>query len=193
MVPFSEFDGRTDTFAELASRRQVLRRLAALGLVAAGAGVLASPEADAARKPRLRSLKLFYDPVREDNFSTATQEGVKDAEAAGYTLVRTEGRISKNKERGLVPLKLFWHAGRGDNFVTATKEGEADAEAAGYTFIRVEGFVATKKAKGLVPLKQFWSDARQDNFATATAEGEAAALAAGYREVRIEGFVHAAR
>jgi hypothetical protein len=191
MVSFSDLERGTDTFAELASRRQVLRRLAALGLVAAGAGATTSLDA-AAKKPRLRTLKLFYDPVREDNFSTATAEGTKDAEGAGYVLVRNEGRIHKNEGKGLTPLKLFWHPGRGDNFVTATAAGEQDAKDAGYVFVRVEGFVAKKKAKGLVPLKTFWSDARQDNFATATEEGEEAALAAGYRLVRTEGFVHPA-
>jgi hypothetical protein len=134
-------------------------------------------------------LKLFWDSVRADNFSTATSAGEADALAAGYRFVRTEASVLKSMYPGSVPLKVFWSWGRGDNFTTGTAQGEADALAAGYTFVRTEGYVFSSQQPGTVPLKSFWSWTRGDNFTTATAQGEADALAAGYTFLRIEGYV----
>jgi hypothetical protein len=38
-------------------------------------------------------LKLFWNPAREDNFTTASSEGERDARDAGYVFVRDEGYI----------------------------------------------------------------------------------------------------
>jgi hypothetical protein len=136
-------------------------------------------------------LKLYWEPGREDNFSTATAQGEADALAAGYYFVRTEAYLFPSSQPGTVPLNQYWSAARGDNFVTATPQGEADALAAGYSFVRVEGYVYPSPQPNTVPLKLFWSGGRGDNFTTATAQGEADALAAGYYFARIEGYVSA--
>jgi hypothetical protein len=41
-------------------------------------------------------LKLYWNPQREDNFSTATAQGQSDAESAGYAVVRAENYISQS-------------------------------------------------------------------------------------------------
>jgi hypothetical protein len=38
-------------------------------------------------------LWLYYSDDRRDNFTTATDQGRRDAEAAGYRFVRFEGYI----------------------------------------------------------------------------------------------------
>jgi hypothetical protein len=38
-------------------------------------------------------LRLYYSDERRDNFTTATDQGRRDAEAAGYRFVRFEGYI----------------------------------------------------------------------------------------------------
>jgi hypothetical protein len=38
-------------------------------------------------------LRLYYSDDRRDNFTTATDQGRRDAEAAGYKFVRVEGYI----------------------------------------------------------------------------------------------------
>ena len=134
-------------------------------------------------------LKLYYDPNREDNFSTATIQGEQDALGAGYYPVRVEGYLFPSSEPNVVPLKLYWNSARGDNFTTATGQGEQEALDAGYNFVRVEGYVSPTLKPGLVPLKLYWSQARQDNFTTATAQGEADAQNAGYTPVRTEGYI----
>jgi hypothetical protein len=42
-------------------------------------------------------LKLYYNEERRDNFTTATQDGIRDAEASGYTFVRDEGYITPRR------------------------------------------------------------------------------------------------
>jgi hypothetical protein len=39
-------------------------------------------------------LKLYYSEQRGDNFTTASDQGRRDAEAAGYKYVRDEGYIT---------------------------------------------------------------------------------------------------
>lgn len=139
------------------------------------------------------ALNLFWSVTREDNFTSGTAEGERDALAANYRLIRTEGYIFPTEQPDTVPLKLFWHTTRSDNFTTATAEGEQAALAVGYRFIRTEGYVYPTQQSGTVPLKLFWHPTRSDNFTTATAEGERSALAVGYRFVRIEGYVFPAQ
>jgi hypothetical protein len=90
-------------------------------------------------------LYLFYNPTRKDNFTTATAEGIRAAEAAGYRNAGVEGYVLKSvypKYKHLYkPLWLYYHATRKDNFVTATKQGMDTAEAGGYRKVRIEGYV----------------------------------------------------
>jgi hypothetical protein len=134
-------------------------------------------------------LKLFWNPAREDNFTTASSEGERDARDAGYVFVRDEGYIFAAQQPNTTPLKLFWNAAREDNFTTASAQGEQDALAAGYIFVRIEGYIFADRQPGTLPLKLFWSPARGDNFATGTVQGEQDALAAGYSFARIEGYI----
>lgn len=134
-------------------------------------------------------LKLFWNSVRGDNFSTATAQGEADARAAGYSYVRLEGRVEQSQLPGTVPLKLFWNWVRGDNMLTATPEGERDAVAAGYQFVRIEGYVYRMPAANTAALDQYWAEARGDNFVTASQQGRIDALQAGYAFVRTEGYI----
>ena len=89
-------------------------------------------------------MRLYYSDDRRDNFTTGTEEGRRDAEAAGYRFVRIEGFVFREQEpdRDFVPLRLYYSDDRRDNFTTGTEEGRRDAEAAGYRFVRIEGFVS---------------------------------------------------
>jgi hypothetical protein len=135
------------------------------------------------------ALKLYYDPVRGDNFTESTADGQRDAQAAQYLFIRLEGYAFPSSQPGTVPLRLYWNSFRGDNLTTATPEGEKSALEAGYNYIRDEGYVLADQQPGTVPLKLFWSPERADNFATATAQGEQDALTAGYQFIRVEGYV----
>jgi hypothetical protein len=135
------------------------------------------------------ALKLYYDPVRGDNFTESTADGERDAQAAHYLFIRIEGYSFPSSQPNTVPLRLYWSPFRGDNFTTATAEGEKSALEAGYTYIRDEGYVLPNQQPGTVPLKLYWSPERADNFTTATAQGEQDALNAGYQFIRTEGYV----
>jgi len=134
------------------------------------------------------SLDLYWDPVRQDNFSTATLEGQRDAADAGYRWIRREAFLYPSAEPGVVPLKLYWSDARGDNMTCATPEGEQSAIDAGYRYIRTEGYVQPDAAPDRIPLKQYWNPSRGDNILVGTAQGEADAIAAGYGLVRVEGY-----
>jgi pimeloyl-ACP methyl ester carboxylesterase len=86
-------------------------------------------------------LDLYWGASRGDNFTTGTEQGRRDAEAAGYVAVRTEGFLLSTRQLGTVPLDLYWSEARGDNFITATDVGRRDAAAGGYRFARTEGFI----------------------------------------------------
>ncbi len=92
-------------------------------------------------------LKLYYNEDRRDNFTTATQDGIRDAEAAGYTFVRDEGYVYRMQEpdQGFVPLKLYYSEERRDNFTAATDQGSREAEASGYKFVRNEGYMTPRR------------------------------------------------
>jgi hypothetical protein len=87
-------------------------------------------------------FSLYYSEERRDNFTTATEQGRRDAEAAGYRFVRDEGLIYNEQVPAGVPLRLYYSEERRDNFTTATEQGRRDAEAAGYRFVRIEGYVS---------------------------------------------------
>ena len=137
-------------------------------------------------------LKLFWNGTRQDNFTTATADGERDALGSGYAFSRIEALVYSSPRPGTVPLKLFYSRERGDNFTTATAIGESHARAANYVFVRNEGYIYPTQRPGTVPLKLFWSDERRDNFTTATAIGESHAVAAKYHPGRIEGYVYPA-
>lgn len=86
-------------------------------------------------------LYLFWNPDRQDYFSTATRQGVDSAVSAGYQYLGVQGYVRGRYEAHTVPLRQYWSADRQDNFLTATPEGVRDALAAGYTFVRIEGYV----------------------------------------------------
>lgn len=136
-------------------------------------------------------IKLYWDPVREDNFTPGSVAGEADALAARYSFMRIEGYALDTPLKGTVPLKLYWNEQRGDNFTTATEEGQQSALDAGYVYIRDEGYVFPDQKSGTVPLKLYWSGEREDNFTTATAEGQQSALDTGYKYIRDEGYVYA--
>ncbi len=93
-------------------------------------------------------LYLYYDPTRKDNFTTASPEGIRAAEAAGYRKVRVEGYVLKTVrpeyQHLYRPLWLYYHDTRKDNFTIATPEGRSTAEAGGYRKVRMEGYVKIK-------------------------------------------------
>src|SRR5919204_5372706 len=92
-------------------------------------------------------LKLYYSEDRRDNFTTASQQGIRDAEAAGYRFVRDEGYVYRMQEpdQGFAPLRLYYSDERRDNFTTATEQGRRDAEAAGYKYVRDEGYMTPRR------------------------------------------------
>ena len=65
--------------------------------------------------------------------------GERDALAAGYVYLRTEGYVFPSAVSGMVPLKSWWSSARGDNFTTTNRD--ASAVGAGYGFVRHEGYV----------------------------------------------------
>lgn len=140
-----------------------------------------------------KPLDLFWNASLEDNFSTATDLGRRDARAAEHRFARTEGFILSSVRPASAPITTFWSEARGDYFLTATDDGRSDAEAAGYQLVRSEGAVFTGQEPGTVPLDLYWSEARGDYFTTATFTGRQAAGCAGYRFVRTEGFVYPSR
>ena len=136
-------------------------------------------------------LDLYWSANRQDHFTTATEEGRRDALVAGYVHVRTEGYVFEAPATGLVPLKLFYSSERGDNFTTAAPDGFRDAEAARYREVaRSEGYLSRNRGTGMVPIEQFWKDTpRHDNLLTASSGTMEAARNAGYSLVRREGFI----
>jgi hypothetical protein len=88
-------------------------------------------------------LKLYYNDQLHDNFTTATADGIRDAEAAGYQFIRVEGWIFtiQIQDRDLIPLKLYYNDQLHDNFTTATADGIRAAEAARYRFVRDEAYI----------------------------------------------------
>ena len=144
---------------------------------------------ECAPPPKTLALRSYWHVDRMDNFTTATAEGVSDAEAVGYSYNRIEGYVFETQQPGTVALRQYWNSMRNDNFATATAAGVADAEAAGYEFVRVEGYVYESQRGGTVPLMQYYSSERNDNFATGTADGENDARAVNYVFLRNEGFV----
>ena len=91
-------------------------------------------------------LYLYYSDARKDNFTTATTEGIRAAEAGGYRKVRVEGYVLKTVkpeyQHLYKPLWLYYHDTRKDNFTIATPEGIRTAEAGGYRKVRIEGYVS---------------------------------------------------
>ena len=90
-------------------------------------------------------LYLYYSKTRKDNFSTASSDGIKAAEAAGYKKSRIQGYILKTVkpeyQHLYKPLWLYYNDKRKDNFTIATPQGIKAAEAGGYRKVRIEGYV----------------------------------------------------
>lgn len=99
-------------------------------------------------------LYLYYNNDRKDNFTTASPEGIRAAEAGGYRKAGIQGYVLKTvnqKSKHLYkPLWLYYHSGRKDNFVTASKRGIADAESDGYRKVRIEGYVRISNSANLL-------------------------------------------
>jgi hypothetical protein len=137
-------------------------------------------------------LVLYWNQEREDNFSTASEQGGNDALGSGYGYARVEACVFSSPQPGTVKLNSYWNAARGDNFTTATSVGVRSARQAGYTFTRIEGYVYANPRAGTIPLRLYWSAEREDNFTTGTEEGARSALEAGYGFARIEGYAYPA-
>ena len=133
-------------------------------------------------------LKLYWNGVTGDNYTTASPEGEAAALAAGYAFVRVEGRIYATEMPGTVPLVAYWSAGRQDA-MSATAVGAPAALGAGYQQHRIEGWIYPSQAPGTVPLNNWWNAQREDNFQTATAAGDADARGSGYGFAWTEGYV----
>ncbi|MCF6349252.1 MAG: hypothetical protein L3J20_13315 [Flavobacteriaceae bacterium] len=90
-------------------------------------------------------LYLYYNAKRKDNFTTATPEGIRAAEKAGYKRIRIEGyilkKVSSKYKHLFKPLWLYYNDKRKDNFTTASPKGIKAAEKARYRKIRIEGYV----------------------------------------------------
>ena len=101
-------------------------------------------------------LYLYYSDVRKDHFTTATPEGIRDAEGAGYRKVGVEGYVLKSVspkyEHLYSPLWLYYHGTRMDNFTIATPNGARAAKRAGYRAVRIEGYIRIEKPANLVPI-----------------------------------------
>jgi hypothetical protein len=147
-----------------------------------------TPNPPPSNAQNLVPLQQYWSAQRQDNFTTATDAGGKNAIAAGYGYVRNEACVFKTQQPGTVPLNLYWNAQRGDNFTAATNIGAQSATQAGYGFAGVEGYVYPNQQPGTVPLNLYWNAQRGDNFTTATTAGEQSAKDAGYTFVRAEGY-----
>ena len=98
-------------------------------------------------------LYLYFHASRIDNFTTASPEGIRVAEAGGYRRVGIEGYVLRTvnpRYRNLYkPLWLYYHPERKDNFVTASARGMRVAEAGGYRKVRIEGYVRKNNTTNL--------------------------------------------
>jgi hypothetical protein len=43
-----------------------------------------------------KTTRTWYNAERQDNFTTASEQGQRDAEGSGYRFVRVEGYINRN-------------------------------------------------------------------------------------------------
>ena len=90
-------------------------------------------------------LYLYWNASRTDNFTTASAQGIRAAQAGGYRRASLEGYILKTvkpKYKNLYkPLWLYYHPTRKDNFTTASAAGIRAAQAGGYRKVRIEGYV----------------------------------------------------
>ena len=146
-------------------------------------------------------LRLYWNYIRQDNFTTASPEGRRDAEApgSGYEFIRFEGTVNSEPiparppgTPATVPLYLFYSRERQDNFTAASEEGYRNAKDANYELIRIEGHVYPYDPTGRRPaLRLYYNQARGDNFTTASPEGirSAEAPGSGYQFIRIEGYL----
>jgi hypothetical protein len=132
-------------------------------------------------------LDLYFDPVRQEYFTTAQGLGA-ETNPERYQKVRTEAYVFAQHPPGTVPLRAYWNESRGDHLTIGTAEGERAAASSGYEFAGGQGYVFPNPQPDTRPLKLYWSTQRQDFLLVATPEGEADAKAGGYEFVRIEGY-----
>ena len=88
-------------------------------------------------KPARKTLRLYWSPSRNDNFTTIQAQAPE-----GYEFVREEGEIYADlpKDRSFTRLRHWWDEKREDNFLSGTLAGDRDARAAGYLYVRTVGF-----------------------------------------------------
>lgn len=147
------------------------------GILVVLAGCTTVPEEDIQPVAELTPLKLFWDG--RDNYTVATPQGGRDAEARGYKFVRVEGCVFSHRQSGTTALKQYWSGSRHDFWLLARDIPKNVQKNGAYQFVRIEGYIYTNAQPGTVPLKSF-SLMRGDNFVTPTKKGEDDALAAGY-------------
>jgi len=151
---------------------------------------LAGARPAAGQNPELAPLQLFFNGRRSDNYVTATAEGRRAAEQAGYTAIRVEACIFTSQQPGTVPLNQYWSSERGDNFATdSLLETKGASNPGNYVLIRVEGFIYRGPQKGTVPLVLYYHNQRHDNLTAATEAAAEDARRAGYTTVGILGYV----
>lgn len=100
-------------------------------------------------------LFLYYHSGRKDNFTTASAQGIRAAEAGGYRKAGLQGYVLKSVrvtyKHLYRPLWLFYHPDRKDNFTTSSPQGIRAAEAGGYRKVRIEGYVRKDNSTNLLP------------------------------------------
>jgi predicted acylesterase/phospholipase RssA len=94
---------------------------------------------------------------------------------AGYTHVRTEGRILVAPRAGTVPLKQFYSSSNRDTLTTATVEGQETAVNEGYAYRGIIGWAYQQGQPTTRIARQYGHAGRRDIIFTATMEGERSA------------------
>lgn len=94
--------------------------------------------------PNVVRLDLYVSHDQTDHFTTATEQGRRDAVNAGYAFMGTLGWVSQTDGPGLLPLKLYYHPGKRDNATVAAAGNERALIGQGYQFVRIEGYVSTR-------------------------------------------------
>jgi hypothetical protein len=89
-------------------------------------------------------LNLYFHLGRADHLTcvnvASTSPCHRDAHAAGYQLVRTEGWVYSTSQPGTVPLSRFWHTGHHDNATCTSAKCATDQIDAGYQLVGVDGY-----------------------------------------------------
>jgi hypothetical protein len=134
--------------------------------------------------PQVIPLKLFWNGP--DNYTVASMEGEKDAQAHGYQFVRVEGYVFANPQPGTVPLMQYWSPKRQDHALAVTLPKNVERNG-NYGFVRIEGYTYSNAQPGTVELKLFTKPGG-DIFTFTTPQAEKNARTYNYVQRK---FLHA--